>query len=145
VDYALGQRPTKHFAFQIGADVGLTRVDVAQGQVQLTLASVVAALHFVTSVGDVDLYAGGGGRFGFVRMQGLPDATRLQGKDFAAPYGGPVSQARLAYRATRGVHLLIEAEAGLVTLPVIGLAVRQPVVEIDGAWASLGLGLAGAL
>lgn len=136
----LGQRPTSNFAFVLGADFGLTRVDVDLGQVELATTSALAAVLFVTRVGRVDLYAGGGGRFGFVHMNGVPGDSRLDGKSFFAPYGGPLMLARLAYRMTGTFMLLAEVEAGLVTLPVVGLSGRSTVIELNGAWVSAGLG-----
>ncbi len=136
-----GQRPTEHLAFSLGADFGLTNVGVAQGQVQLALMSASGTLLFVSQVGDFDFYAGGGGRFGFVRVQGLSEDALVRGERFYAPYGGPLTLGRLAYHVTRTFRLVAEGEAGLVTLPVSGLLGKRKVVELDGAWASIGLGL----
>jgi hypothetical protein len=136
-----GQRPTGAFAFALGADFGLTRVDVSTGQVEIATMSAMAAALFVSRAGSVDLYAGGGGRFGAMHMNGVPSDTAVKGESFYAPYGGPLILGRAAFHVTRTFRLVAEAEAGLVTLPIVGFAGTRKVIELDGAWASLGLGV----
>lgn len=137
----MGQRPTQHFAFVLGADFGTTEVSLAEGQVQLALGSVLGAAFFVTRAADFDVYAGGGGRFAIARLQGKSDSARLRADAFVAPYAGPLVMSRFAYRASSSLRLLVELEAGIVTLPVKGLSGKTTVIELNGAWLSAGLGL----
>ncbi len=137
----VGQRPADKLAFTFGADLGVTRVSVAEGQVALGLTSAMGALLYAARAGRTDFYAGGGGRFGFVHMAGVSADQRVQGRSFTAPYGGFLMLGRVAYRVTSAFHLLAELEAGLVTLPAQGRSGSKLVVTLDGAWLSAGVGL----
>jgi hypothetical protein len=136
-----GQRPVGHLGFTLGADLGFTRVSAAQGQVRITLGSLLGALLYVARAGDFDLSAGAGGRFGFVSMQGEASDSLVRGASFSAPFGGPLTLARAVYHASKPLYLFAEAEAGLVTLPATGLSGKRVIAEINGAWASVGLGI----
>jgi hypothetical protein len=136
----LGQRPTGAFAFALGADFGLTRVDVGTGQVELATATAMVAALFVSRLPRVDLYAGGGGRFGLMHMNGVPGDSSVRGESFSAPYGGPLILGRFAFHVSRTFRLVSEAEAGLVTLPIVGLSGTRKVIELSGAWASFAIG-----
>jgi hypothetical protein len=48
--------------------------------------------------------------------------------------------ARLAYHVTETLRLAAELEAGLVTLPIVGLSGTRTVIDIKGTWVSAGVG-----
>jgi hypothetical protein len=137
----MAHRPVSNLALVLGADFSATRVAVELGQVDVGMTSVLAAVLFVVHASRVDLYAGGGGRFGFVQMAGLPSDPRVRGLRFVAPYGGALMLGRLAYHVTSVFRLLAEVEGGIVTLPAEGRSGPRLVVDLNGAWLSGAVGL----
>ncbi len=137
----VGQRPIGNVAFTVGADFGATRMSVDLGQVDLGTTSVMGALLFVVRTPRAELYAGGGGRFGFVHMSGVASDARVRGRSFVVPYGGALMLGRVAYHITGGLRLIAEIEGGIVTLPAEGRSGPRLVVDLSGAWLSAGAGV----
>jgi hypothetical protein len=129
-------------AWTMSGDFGTADVDVPLGTVRLTTASVALAAALHLRAGNTGFYTGPGGRLGFTRMLGEPsDGTRNEGKSFFAPYGGLMWWNRVEYRASDGVRLALELEAGLITLPARALSGMTRVLALEGVWLTTGVSL----
>jgi hypothetical protein len=117
------------------------------------IRSVSAAAHVLVGrgAGSVRWGLGPGVRAGLVRLQGKPaPESGLDGQSVSAAFAGPALRARIAclLGSTRGVSPLValEADAGLVVLPVRGMQdSSKRVFSLDGPWLTVGLSVGASL
>ncbi|HEY2733641.1 MAG TPA: hypothetical protein VGI70_06630, partial [Polyangiales bacterium] len=141
------QRPTSHFAFEIGLQIGHSQdrahfLDQTIGSVRFTTTSALVAARYVATFETVDLSAGIGARVGLAHMAGRSDRDTITAKSFYAPYGGPLVLGSLAYHLTQHLRLVFDLEAGLVTQPARASLNGSSVFQLNGAWGAGSLGLA---
>lgn len=136
-------RANGHLAWSIAADFDLTRLTSNQGEIELATSSAAVVMLLYLPLGDVDIYAGGGGRVGAVRMEGVVEGRpELLGRGFLAPFAGPLLFVRSALEVARGLGIALDLEAGLVTLEAAALdEANQPLLTFEGVWIRAGLGV----
>jgi hypothetical protein len=143
--YALGNVITP----ELSVDASFGGISAGSARVTAESLSTGAHLYFGATTGFVRWDVGPGARFGWIHLAGEPDAgSGLQGSTLSAAWGGPEVRARVAYRASqlRPALFALEAGAGMIALPVLGLRDgTQPVYAVEGPWlsvsAQVGLGL----
>lgn len=133
-------------AWSIAFDLSGTSADVDYGEVHGFSGSLAFAALFYLKLHSLMLLSGPGARVGVTRLAGQPSShSDTKGKEFAAPYGGPLWQARADLLLGRNVRLGVEVEAGYVTLPAkatINLPTdAKEVFGLEGPWISPGLSL----
>lgn len=126
--------------FDVRVDRGTT--DTTTAQVVWTMLGGSAALLFERRVGIVRLGAGAGmraARLGLEANAHTPDT----GHTVSGAWFGPIIPARASFALATPVALVATLEAGYVTLPVRGTDdAGALLVEADGPFASLGVGIA---
>ena len=130
-------------AWSIAFDFTGTSAEVEYGSVNGLSGSLAFSAQFYVRLQPLILSTGPGARVGVVRLAGDPeDPEEKSGKDFAAPFGGPIWVARAELALSRGVRLGLELEAGVTTLPARATAgPRERVFGLEGVWLSPALSL----
>jgi hypothetical protein len=125
--------------FDVRVDGGATETTPAK--VTWTMLGGSAALLFEWRAGVARLGAGAGVRAASLTLEAnahTPDS----GRTVSGPWLAPILPARASFTLAAPVALVATLEAGYTTLPVRGIVDGQAVVEADGPFASLGLGIA---
>jgi hypothetical protein len=133
-------------AWLIALDLSGTSAEVDYGEVHGFSGSLAFAALFYLKLPSLMLLSGPGARVGVTRLAGQPNShSDTKGKNFAAPYGGPLWQARADLLLGRQVRLGVEVEAGYITLPAkatISLPTdAKHVFGLEGFWISPALSL----
>jgi hypothetical protein len=146
VELRLTQRPVPQLSIVLGVQVAHSEetallLDQNIGSVRFTTTSGLLAALYTARLTDIDLWTGVGMRIGLAHMAGKTEQTTLTAQAFYALYGGPLVIAGLGYRIGAHVRMNLDLEAGLVTQPAQALIARTVVMELDGAWGSVALGV----
>jgi len=116
--------------------------DLEFGRVHGFSGSAAFSALFYMRFAPLTLFTGPGARVGVVRLAGEPDDDAVNGREFAAPFGGPLWLARVDLALSRSVRLGLELEAGFATLPAKGTDDRgENVFGLEGPWLSPALSL----
>jgi hypothetical protein len=127
-------------AFDVRVDTGTS--DSGTAKVTWTMLGGSAALLFERRLGVARLGVGAGARAAHLGLEAnaiTPDT----GHTVTGAWFGPMLPARASFALGASVALVATLEAGYVALPVRGTDdAGTPLVEADGPWASLGVGIA---
>lgn len=145
----LEQRPSAHLALELALSLGHASWNVHwptqnAGAANVTSSSGRLSFGYVANLSPtpLELSVRAGARGGVVFMAGATARNDLLAEELYAPWAGPVL---LLTAATHfgPVRLLLELEAGYVTLPAQALIKGTDIIvaEISGFWGSAGLGL----
>jgi hypothetical protein len=142
----VGARVTREasptMAWSVAFDFTGTNHDVALGEVHGLSGSAAFSALFYLRFAPITLFTGPGARVGVVRLAGEPDSgVETNGREFAAPFGGPLWLARVHLALSRNVCLGLELEGGFATLPAKATADRTSVFALEGAWLTPALSL----
>jgi len=129
-------------AWSVSFDFTGTSNEVEFGRVNGLSGSLAFSALFYLRFAPLTLLTGPGARVGVVRLAGEPvDDAGTHGREFAAPFGGPLWLARVDLALSRGVRLGLELEGGFATLPAKGTADSESVFALEGLWLSPALSL----
>jgi hypothetical protein len=120
----------------------------ASGSVPTELAKVTelgahaaVSSHVGATLGDLRLGIGPGVLLGWFKLSADPIVPRAEGGDVDGVWGGVHMSGRARLSIGARLYVRVDAQAGLVTLPLRGVTDGgQSVVDIDGAWLAGGLG-----
>jgi len=142
----LSHAPVAALALYAAADFAADEVEHALGRVVLRTGSVSLGVLGRLELSPGVLLTGPGARFGVVQIAGTANDPTLTDSDYGdAPYGGLSWLGRGELWVSEGLAATLDLEVGVITLPVsavVGRVERVEVLEIDGAWLTLGLGVA---
>ena len=132
-------------AWSVAFDLNGTSSEVESGEVHGFTGSLAFTALLFLKLPALMLLTGPGARVGVTRLAGQPrDRSETKGRQFVAPYGGPIWLARADLILGRNVRLGIELEAGFTTLPAKATADGEQVFALQGVWISPGLSLGAA-
>lgn len=139
------QRPIQHLVLSLSLGIAHASWLVqAQGTpvlAKLTSTSGRIGVGYLGDLGDVELWAAVGARFGLVHFAGESLQLRVQAAEFYAPWGGPNVQLAAAYH-WQHLRIGLELEVGYVTLAVQALeraSTAQVVAQLSGVWGATSL------
>jgi hypothetical protein len=126
--------------FDVRLDGGAT--DTVPARVVWTMLGGSAAFLFEQHFGVAHLGVGAGVRAAHLALDASAPAPD-SGRTVRGAWLGPMLPVRARFLLAPPVALLVTLEGGYVTLPVRGVVEGgEPIVEADGPWISLGVGVA---
>ena len=133
--HLLGPSPWRP-AFDVQA--GTYARDTELGSAQLLSGSIAARLGFTLQGRGLALTPGLGQRLGLARASGTTDdPTAARARAVVAPWTASFAFVTFEASAFTRYRLGIDAELGIVQLPVHGLVARGDDVAVDGLWIAL--------
>jgi hypothetical protein len=143
---AAGLRLVVHrprFSLSLDGRAERASAPMPSGRAVLEAASVSPIVFARVDVGAFMFSAGAGARAGVGRLAGEPASPRYVAASFSAPYAGALTSLRAGRRLGGRLVLEVEAEAGLVIVPIEGLVEGVRETALEGAWvgATVALGV----